>query len=95
MPKIKAKDKRYRIHLSQMPCYSCGIENETVVPHHLTFLRRGSMKALEKHQVPLCFICHDSLHRHGEKSFWAELGKSLEEVENYAVKLFNSYKDLI
>jgi hypothetical protein len=94
MPKLTAKDKRYRRWVSSHPCYACGIEDDTISPHHLTFLRRGGMKAEEKHQVPLCNLCHNGkLHLKGEKTFWANLGKSLEEVKEYAESLFNSYKD--
>ena len=95
MPKPTAKDKRYRRWVASHPCYACGIEDDTRVSHHLTFC--GTMmggKSEERFLICLCHVCHiEDLHRHGEKTFWAKLGKSLEEVKEYAESLYNSYKE--
>lgn len=91
---ITAKDKRYRRKLSELPCCACKIQNDTVCGHHLTWLRRGKNKALEKHQVPLCYECHiEKLHRHGEKTFWKNLGKTLAQVQDYAERLYKYYHE--
>jgi len=97
MPKknLTAADKRYRQYLRTLPCYACGLEDETVVGHHLTYVRSiMGGKAGEENQVPMDFTCHiERLHRHGERSFWKGLGFNLEEVKQYANSLHRSYHD--
>lgn len=93
MAKLTARDKRYRRKLHEMPCWACNIEDETVCGHHLTFVGGGMAgKAGEQYQIPLCFWCHiEKLHRHGEKTFWTNLDKTLDEVIDYAIYLHKTY----
>ena len=67
MPKLTAKDKRYRRWLHEQGCYACGKQDETVAGHHLTFVdSKMGGKSSEMYQIPLCFWCHiEDLHRHG------------------------------
>jgi len=97
MPKknLTAVEKRYRQYLRTFPCYACGIEGETNCGHHLTFVKSiMGGKAEEEYQVPMCFWCHiEKLHRHGERSFWAALGITEEELIEYANELYRKYHD--
>jgi len=87
------QQKAFRRWIAEMPCEGCGIEDDTRVAHHLTFC--GTMmggKVDDMYQVCLCYICHiEKLHRHGEKTFWATLGRDLDELKAYAASLYNWY----
>ena len=68
MTKKAEKDYRRWVALEH-ECLACGLEDDTRVAHHLTFIKfESSMggKASDNYLVPLCYICHiERLHRHG------------------------------
>lgn len=39
-----------------------------------------ALKPSDYRAVPLCHMCHDTQHRHGELSFWNGLGKNPDVV---------------
>jgi len=59
--------KNYIKFVSQLPCISCHVKDDTIVAHHLK--GRGSgvsggmgYKASDLFTMPLCFECHASIH---------------------------------
>jgi len=58
------RDKKYLKYISRLPCVSCGIDSDTVIPHHLIGVGQGKMggKASDKEAMPLCFKCHYAIH---------------------------------
>ena len=94
--RTKAEALRYRRWAAEnYPCRGCGIEDETRVLHHFTFLDAGmGQKEDDSKGAVLCYTCHtERLHRHGEKSFWAALGVDLDELVFESGEMFNSYKE--
>ena len=69
IPKHKRwESKDYIKFVSELPCCACHIKDGTVVAHHLK--GRGSplsggtsYKASDLYTMPLCFECHDEIHR--------------------------------
>jgi hypothetical protein len=73
---LKAKrirDKKHLRWLHELPCLCCGKRDDTVVGHHLRIgTSRGmGLKAPDNYTVPLCFVCHDAMHRYGDH-YWLE-----------------------
>tara|TARA_R100000781_G_scaffold2273_2_gene3693 strand:- start:2324 stop:2626 length:303 start_codon:yes stop_codon:yes gene_type:complete len=70
------KDKRvqhkgYLNWVASLACINCGIKDETIVAHHLKGCYAplsGGMgrKANDYFTMPLCFKCHDKLHKGDE-----------------------------
>ena len=61
-------EKKYTNWVATLPCANCGLDDETIVAHHLT-LRHAphggggiGMKANDFLTMPLCFTCHDRAH---------------------------------
>ena len=89
----KAEALRYRKWAAQNhPCRGCGIEDDTRVLHHFTFLDAGiGQKEDDRHGVILCHCCHiEKLHRHGEKSFWAALNIDLDDLVFEGEEMYRS-----
>jgi len=67
------KDKRwesadYLKFISEMPCANCHIKDGTVIAHHLKHIYSplsggAGVKASDIFAMPLCFECHDKLHK--------------------------------
>ena len=56
-------EKRYTRWVATLPCVNCGLDDETIVPHHLK--HRHAPHGLMRHDfftMPLCFKCHDNAH---------------------------------
>ncbi len=65
---VRWESKDYIKFVSELPCCACHIKDGTVVAHHLrgrgTPLSGGTgYKASDIFTMPLCFECHDELHR--------------------------------
>tara|TARA_R100001530_G_scaffold6033_3_gene7243 strand:- start:17 stop:391 length:375 start_codon:yes stop_codon:yes gene_type:complete len=61
------ESKRYTRWVGTLPCANCGIEDGTVVPHHLkgrySPLSGGAgYKASDWLTMPLCYSCHAKAH---------------------------------
>jgi len=68
LPKQKYErgTKRCRLHMAkvaQLPCVICFAPPQSVV-HHCIHGRHSQRRAADTETIPLCFECHDSLHRH-------------------------------
>ena len=59
------RDEAYRKWVAGLPCAACGIENDTIVGHHLIGVGQGTMggKASDLDLMPLCYEHHDEIHR--------------------------------
>ena len=67
----RIENKKYIRWVSSLPCINCGTEDGTVVAHHLKGCYAplsGGMgrKANDYFTMPLCFKCHDKLHKGDE-----------------------------
>lgn len=65
----RLRNKEYLKWVTTLPCCNCPRKGETIQAHH--FISRGMMsggglKAPDHWVMPLCFECHDKLHR-GDK----------------------------
>ena len=58
------RDKKYTKWVATLPCADCGIEDSTIVPHHIIGIGQGSMgsKASDYEAMPLCYKCHLAIH---------------------------------
>lgn len=64
------RSKKYREFVAGHPCVICGAMDGTVVPHHVRISGDGiSQKPGEDRCIPLCFFCHDMVHRKGNVVF--------------------------
>ena len=61
-------NKNYTKWVATLPCVNCGMDDETVVAHHLKhryapYSGGGvALKANDFFTMPLCFTCHDKAH---------------------------------
>ena len=61
-------NKNYTRWVATLPCVNCGMDDETVVAHHLKhryapYSGGGvALKANDFFTMPLCFTCHDKAH---------------------------------
>ena len=72
-PDVIPKDKRwenedYLKFVSELPCSHCHVKDGTVVAHHLKHIYSPlsggtSIKSSDIFTMPLCFECHDRLHK--------------------------------
>ena len=90
---VRWRSKAYTKWVAQsMPCTNCGIEDDTIVAHHLKgryFPWGGggtSMKANDWLVMALCYKCHDAVHN-GDASIldyqaeliWKTLDKAFKQ----------------
>ena len=73
------QNRKYLDWIATLPCANCGLEGETIVPHHAINIsaiagRVGNnglgLKAHDWLAMPLCHDCHSALHS-GDKSILA------------------------
>ena len=72
-PDVIPKDKRwesadYLKFISEMPCANCQLKDGTIVAHHLKHIYSplsggAGVKASDIFAMPLCFECHDRVHK--------------------------------
>ena len=61
-------NKIYTDWVATLPCANCGLQDETIVAHHLKhryapYSGGGvALKANDFFTMPLCFTCHDKAH---------------------------------
>ena len=61
-------NKNYTNWVASLPCVNCGMDDDTVVAHHLKhryapYSGGGvALKANDFFTMPLCFTCHDKAH---------------------------------
>ena len=77
LPKSKRWQRPgYLKWVATLPCASCGIIDETIVPHHAIDIsaiagrvssKGMGMKTNDWLVMPLCYTCHSKLHN-GDKS---------------------------
>lgn len=65
-------DQKYLAHVRSFPCLVCG---KSAQAHHLKMIYLGGMgkKVHDYWTVPLCFTCHDALHRFGDERTWWDM----------------------
>lgn len=84
-PKWKTRDGMDSEHLEnirQLPCATCSDRRWKVHAHHLRYggavSQRGiGRKAPDAFAVPVCFLCHSSVHERGsrrEEEWWRQRG---------------------
>jgi hypothetical protein len=64
-PKIESK--KYREWVASLPCIDCGIEDDTIIAHHLRgrcspLSGSAARKANDYFVMPLCYKHHMDLH---------------------------------
>jgi hypothetical protein len=73
------QNRKYLDWIATLPCANCGLEDETIVPHHAINIsaiagRVGNkglgLKSNDWLAMPLCHGCHSALHS-GDKSILA------------------------
>ena len=73
------QNRKYLDWIATLPCANCGLEGETIVPHHAINIsaiagRVGNnglgFKSHDWLAMPLCHDCHSALHS-GDKSILA------------------------
>ena len=69
-PTPSAKEKRFHMWLMGVPCEACGFEPCGVFHHLLTASGHKRYRRDHEMGLPLCHICHDSLHRDGDEESW-------------------------
>jgi hypothetical protein len=62
-----------------LPCVTCGIRPTQCFASEAAHVRIGTdggvaLKPSDRYAVPLCRVCHDTQHAHGELTFWAHFG---------------------
>ncbi len=67
------ENKKYLDWVATLPCSHCGVEDETIVAHHLKHRYAPwsggiAYKASDWLTMPLCYSCHDKAHTGGEVS---------------------------
>ena len=61
-------NKNYTNWVASLPCVNCGMDDDTVVAHHLKHRYAPysgvgvALKANDFFTMPLCFTCHDKAH---------------------------------
>ncbi len=89
---IKKVDKRYRKWISEQPCANCEADNKDyTAAHHCRILGNGGMgmKPPDSDLIPLCYSCHNTMHKWGVISFWEKGSKPKTKI--YVQKLCNNY----
>ena len=61
------ENKKYLDWVATLPCSHCGVEDETIVAHHLKHRYAPwsggiAYKASDWLTMPLCYACHNKLH---------------------------------
>lgn len=66
------KDQRFLSYVRQFGCLVCGQPSQA---HHLKFTELAGMarKVSDYNTVPLCFRCHEALHKFGDEQTWWDL----------------------
>ena len=66
--KKRWESRKYLNWVATLPCSSCGIDDDTIVPHHLKHRWApyggggAGLKANDHLVMPLCFTCHNKAH---------------------------------
>ncbi len=84
----KYRNKKYLKYISTLFCCGCGVDSETVIPHHLIGVGQGIMggKASDKDAMPLCFSCHHLIHETKNKDIqfrWIKLTLERAAQDNF------------
>ena len=68
------KDKAYRKSFKDEPCWSCGVNDGTVVGAHIRWNEHSGMgrKPSDDLIVPLCFRCHADQEDCPGPEYWVE-----------------------
>ncbi|MGE3549766.1 MAG: DUF968 domain-containing protein [Geobacter sp.] len=74
-PKQQAvRDEGYLNFIRSLPCCRCAAPSPSHAHHHPAEGNSSvGMKTSDLRTVPLCWRCHDLVHRHGKRSFWGRL----------------------
>ena len=65
------RDKKYLDYIRSLPCTVCKCPAPSHAHHHpLEGHSSVGLKTSDFRTVPLCFRCHDRVHRSGRVSFW-------------------------
>ena len=58
------RNKKYLRYVATLPCANCGLDDDTVVAHHIIGVGQGCMggKASDLEVMPLCYDCHLEIH---------------------------------
>jgi len=67
------RDKGYLKNVRGNNCLSCG--GPSAHAHHLKMVEAAGqgLKVGDEWTVPLCFECHDALHRYGDEQTWWDI----------------------
>lgn len=72
---FRLRSQRYLNHIRGQSCLTCGSPGEA---HHLQFAQPRALgkKTGDQYCVPLCHLCHMTLHNQGvpERTWWAMRG---------------------
>lgn len=88
-------DPKYLRYQSTRPCYVCGIEDGTIVGHHLKNKVPRKRKSGDNHTLPLCFYCHTGpkgVELHGNETVWF-LERGFKDPVGDAELFYQEYKN--
>lgn len=92
------RDPKFLEHQRTQPCLVCGQsahDGLSVVAAHIGTAGRG-VKSSDAETIPLCTICHDECHQHGEMTTLSkriELGTQREFLRAWAREQHKEWKD--
>ena len=76
--KISKENKARFALLRDMGCSVCA-GHEVQIHHIIGHGTSGmGMRSPDELTIPLCFYCHDALHRHGHKTFERKHGSQMD-----------------
>lgn len=82
----RPRDKKHLKYVASKACLVCGTTNGIQGHHLLRAEPRGmSLKTGDNWVIPLCFNCHNELHRNGDEiGYFKSLGYDYEKIKELA-----------
>jgi len=80
----RVKCRPYRLFIKEETCRGCGVDDETMVPHHYRPAEETgtATKPDDWYTLPCCNNCHRTIENGDEAAFWAE--RSVDPMEEIA-----------
>ena len=83
----RIKHQGYLRWVASLPCSECEIHDDTIVAHHLKsagvplLSGGGGRKANDYFAMPLCFTCHDKLHKGNKDLCESQLYRIMQTLD--------------
>lgn len=90
------RDKKYLKFVKKYPCCACGWRpnNHLLVHAHHTETGGMGIKGSDYSAVPLCFICHDKVHKTGGKNNIPNLEQVIERLQAHYKQWLKELKNV-